>query len=220
MLARAAQGAVEGEWLYADRQTAGRGRLGRSWQSPPGNLHASGLVRLRSVDPPAPTLALVAGIALDETLTAWTGFDGFRLKWPNDLLAGRAKVAGILLERAGDAVVIGVGCNIAHHPDDLDRPVTSLAALGLATPPPGELLVALADAFAHALQRWRSAGLAPIARNWMTHAHARGEALSANLPDGSRIQGSFDGLDETGALRLRLADGATRVIHAGDVFPL
>ena len=139
------------------------------------------------------------------------------LKWPNDLLIDGAKVSGILLERADDSVVIGIGVNLAHHPADLDRPTTSLAAHG-ATPGTADFLDTLAAAFARWLSRWRSEGLAPVRARWLERAHPPGTALSASLPDGSAVEGLFEGLDADGALILRLADGGRRVIHAGDVF--
>jgi len=245
--ALAREGAPEGVWLRAGRQTGGKGRQGRAWVSPPGNLYASTLVRLRPSDPPAPTLALVAAVALHEAVSLHAV--GVSIKWPNDLVAfpprdgdggeggsacwghaesrnrlrssrrakrgggGAAKLAGILLERAGDAVVIGFGVNLAHHPHDLDRLATSIAELSGAAPAPGDMLQALADVFARGLGRWRGEGLAPIRRAWLAAAHPVGTALRA-----AGEEGLFDGLDETGALRLRLADGSTRVVHAGDVF--
>jgi BirA family biotin operon repressor/biotin-[acetyl-CoA-carboxylase] ligase len=136
------------------------------------------------------------------------------VKWPNDLLARGAKLAGILLEREGEAVVIGFGVNLAHAPIGLERPATSLDALAGAAPEPAVFLDALAVAFARWLGRWRGEGLAVIRRQWLAVAHPRGTALA--LGDG--VQGLFDGLDETGALRLRLADGSIHLIHAGDVF--
>jgi BirA family biotin operon repressor/biotin-[acetyl-CoA-carboxylase] ligase len=140
-----------------------------------------------------------------------------RLKWPNDLLLGGAKLAGILLERAEDAVVVGVGVNLAHHPDDTDRPATSLAAHG-AAPDPALFLETLADIFARWLARWRGEGLAPVRDRWSERAHPPGTALTARLPDGTAFDGLFERLDADGALILRLADGSRRVIHAGDVF--
>lgn len=217
MIALAAAGEAEGLWLRAVTQSAGRGRLGRNWSSPPGNLYASTLVRPRAGDPPVATLALVAAVALHEVLVAWSGDDRFRIKWPNDVLLDGAKLSGILLEGAGDAVVIGIGVNLAHHPEGLDRPVTSLAAHG-AAPDPALFLDDLAAAFARWLARWRGEGLEPARRRWLAVAHERGTALTANLPDGERVEGLFDGLDADGALILRLADGTARVIHAGDVF--
>ena len=206
-LARA--GAKEGIWLRAERQTGGKGRQGRAWQSPAGNLHASTLVRLQPGDPPAPTLALVAAVALHEALRPYAS--AARIKWPNDLLVAGAKLAGILLERQGDAVILGFGVNLAHHPEDLDRPATSL------NPPiaPDSFLPRLAAVFEAWLGRWRADGLAPIRTAWLAAAHPPGTALTTG-----DVHGAFDGLDESGALRLRLEDGGLRIIHAGDVFLL
>ncbi len=220
MLRLAAAGATEGDWLMADRQTAGRGRLGRTWESPLGNLHTSGLVRVHPGDPDAATLALVAAVAVHDAVTIWADGAPCQLKWPNDLLIGGAKMSGILLERVGDAVVIGIGVNLVMIPEGLNRPVTSLAMLGTAVPEPRVFLDAVADLFARWLMRWRGDGLAAIRRAWLDRAHPAGTALVASLPDGDMIEGLFDGLTEGCALRLRLADGAVRVIHAGDVFLL
>lgn len=233
--ALARDGAAEGLWLRAERQTGGRGRQGRAWQSPEGNLYTSTLVRVRAGDPPAPTLALVAAVALHEVVAALTrhpgesrgpstptpeflgpGFrrdDVVQIKWPNDLLVGGTKLSGILLERAGDAVVIGFGVNLAHHPQDLDRPAISLAALIGTAPDSATFLEMLVESFARWLQRWRFEGIGPIRSRWLSAAHPIGTALSTSEGDGL-----FDGLDETGALRLRLADGSVRVVRAGDVF--
>ena len=216
MLARAAAGAAhEGDWLVADTQTDGRGRQGRAWTSPPGNLYASGLVELRFGDPPAPTLALVAGIAAHDALA----LPELLLKWPNDLIVDAAKLAGILLERQGDAVVVGVGVNLAHHPDLPGRPATSLATFGVALEP-GQAATRLAEAMTRWLAIWRAQGLAPIRAAWLERAHPLGTPLSAALPDGSRIDGIFTGLTDDCALQLRLGSGEVRVIHAGDVFLL
>lgn len=212
------QGAAEGSWLRAERQTGGRGRHGRAWESPAGNLYASTLVRLQPADPPAPTLALVAAVALQETVQAYAGDAEIRIKWPNDLLAGGAKLSGILLERSGDAVVIGFGVNLADHPTDTPRPATSLAAMAGVAPDPAAVLADLAASFAAWLARWRSEGFAPVRGRWLEKAHPRGTALSTTDVRGTSLEGLFDGLDDNGALRLRLADGSTHVIHAGDVF--
>jgi BirA family transcriptional regulator, biotin operon repressor / biotin---[acetyl-CoA-carboxylase] ligase len=171
------------------------------------------LVRLQPADPPAPTLALAAAVALHEVVEAYAPGHRAAIKWPNDLLVDGAKLSGILLERADDAVVIGFGVNLAHHPEELDRPVTSLAALTGSAPEAEPFLETLADSFARWLARWRSEGIPPIRDRWLLAAHPVGTALSTTQGDGL-----FDGLDESGALRLRLANGSTRVIHAGDVF--
>lgn len=217
LLALAASGTHEGLWLVAERQTSGRGRQGRLWQSPPGNFYGSALVRLRPGDPPAETLALVAAVALDEAVRAHADPPELAIKWPNDLMIGGAKLAGLLLERVGDAVVVGAGVNLAYHPEGLDRPVTSLAAHGHA-PEPVVFAETLAESFARWLARWRAEGLAPVIARWSARAHAPGTALATHLPDGARIEGLFERLDRDGALILRLADGGVRAIHAGDVF--
>ena len=219
MIALARSGAEEGLWLRAERQTQGRGRHGRAWSSPAGNLYASTIVRLRPSDPPAPTLALVAAVALEECVAAYLQRGGLLLKWPNDLLLDGAKLSGILLERADGAVVIGVGVNLADHPDLPDRRTTSLSAHGIVADP-ADFIETLAGAFARWLGRWRGEGLAPVRARWLDRAHPPGTALSVAAPDGGTIDGLFDGLDRDGALILRLADGDRRVIHAGDVFLL
>ena len=187
-------------------QTGGRGRLGRTWRSPPGNLYASTIVRLRPTDPPPPTLGFVAAVALAEVGGAHE--PRVQLKWPNDLLLDGAKLAGILLERAGDAVVIGFGVNLAHSPDDLDRPTASLPG----APDPALFLEDLA-ARSRASARRRRDGFAPVRARWLDLAHPKGAALTT-----SAGTGLFETLDGNGALILRLADGSTRAIHAGDVF--
>lgn len=218
LLALAQAGDVdEGVWLRAERQSAGRGRLGRAWLSPLGNLYASTVVLLRPDDPSAASLSLVAGVALVETAGQFA--PGIMLKWPNDVLLDGAKLAGILLERAGQAVIVGFGVNLLHSPDVPGRRTASLAGAGM-TIAPETFAESLAGAFAAWLERWRSEGLEVIIARWLTRAHPTGAPLRAALPDGSSLTGTFAGLDHSGALRLRLADGAERVIHAGDVFAI
>jgi BirA family transcriptional regulator, biotin operon repressor / biotin---[acetyl-CoA-carboxylase] ligase len=214
LLALARDGAEEGVWLRADRQTAGRGREGRTWQSAAGNLYASTLVRLRPGDPPAPTLALVAAVALAETIRM-LGV-AVTLKWPNDLLVEGAKLSGILLERGDDAVVIGIGVNLASAPAVEGRAVASLAGR---VPPlsAAQFLEHLAEQVAAWLEHWRR-DLATVTRRWSELAHAPGTPLVVRLPDGEQVAGRFDALGADGALILRLADGSARAIHAGDVF--
>nr|WP_208411788.1 biotin--[acetyl-CoA-carboxylase] ligase [Sphingomonas naasensis] len=212
----ARSGASEGLWLRAERQTSGKGRQGRAWDSPAGNLYLSTLVRTRPGEPSPATLALVAAVALEEAVALF-GVQPM-LKWPNDLLVDGAKLSGILLERVDDAVIIGFGVNLSHHPVDLDRPATSIAAHAPA-PEPQVFAETLAEIFARWLSRWRD-GVAPVRERWLAKAHPAGTALTARLSDGSAIDGLFEGLDSHGALILRLADSTTRVIHAGDVFLL
>jgi BirA family biotin operon repressor/biotin-[acetyl-CoA-carboxylase] ligase len=211
LLDAARTGAPEGLWLRAERQSGGRGRAGRTWLSPPGNLYASTIVRLHPGEPEAATLALVAAVALDEVASAYAP-GKLQIKWPNDVMAGAAKLAGILLERADDAVVIGFGVNLAHHPENLERPTASLAALGAGSPDPATFLADLAEAFARWLARWRGEGLAPVRARWLQRAHPIGSALRT-----SEVEGLFEGLDHDGALLLRRADGRIETIRAGDV---
>jgi BirA family transcriptional regulator, biotin operon repressor / biotin---[acetyl-CoA-carboxylase] ligase len=211
--ALAREGVPEGLWLRAERQTGGRGRQGRTWLSPPGNLHASTIVRLRPGDPPAPTLALVAAVALHGAIAPYV--PSARIKWPNDILVEGAKLAGILLEREGEAVVVGFGVNVAHHPEGLAQPTTSLTMLTIGAPTALRLCERLAEAFAAGLRQWRCEGLASLRSAWIAAAHPLGTPLATG-----EGEGTFDGLDDSGALRLRLPDGRHRLVHAGDVFVL
>lgn len=214
LAARLARGdyVAEGAWLVADRQTAGKGRLGREWQDGAGNFMGSTVVRPGPGDPSPETLALVAGLAVHEVISPTVAVF---LKWPNDVLAGGAKLAGILLERAKDAVIVGIGVNLVRAPEVADRATASLAGLG------GEIdrdtfAAALAQQFATDLDRWRSYGLGPIVNRWNAAGHPIGTPLE--IDDSSeRLAGTFAGLSDTGALQLRLADGSLRAIHAGEV---
>lgn len=192
--------------------------MGREWQSPIGNFYGSTLVRLQEMDPPPATLALVAAVGLHDALSFLAPDVPFQIKWPNDIMVAGAKLSGILLERSGDAVVIGMGVNLAFHPEGLDRKVTSLRVLGAVVPEAADFQIILADRFDGWLARWRTEGLPALREAWVTRAHAKGTALRVNAPDGSATEGLFEGLAEDGALTLRLADGAIRAIHAGDIF--
>ncbi|MFD1036241.1 biotin--[acetyl-CoA-carboxylase] ligase [Sphingomonas hankookensis] len=217
LLAAAEAGAEEGLWLRTERQVAGRGRLGRSWSDGTGNLFASTIVRLQPGDPAAPTLTLIAAVALAEAVA---GFVPGRvaIKWPNDLLIDGAKLSGILLERGSDnAVVIGFGVNLASHPDLADRPTTSLRAQGVEVVP-AAMLEALHTRFAAWLRVWRHHDLVAIRTAWEALAHPLGTALRVRLPDGSEREGAFDGLGPDGALRLKVREGQVLLVHAGDVF--
>jgi BirA family biotin operon repressor/biotin-[acetyl-CoA-carboxylase] ligase len=218
LLALAREGAAEDLWLRAERQTGGKGRLGRAWHSPSGNLHASTLVRLRPGDPPPASLAFVAAVALQEVVQAHAGAHPVRIKWPNDLVVGAAKLAGILLERIEDAVVLGFGVNLAAYPEDLAGRVISVRELTGTAPDAESFLEELARSFGDWLARWRGEGLVPILGQWRAMAHPPGTPLSVSTGRNDRLEGSFDGLAEDGALRLRLADGTIHVIRAGDVF--
>jgi len=215
LLARLASGehVGEGHWLVADRQTAGRGRLGRDWNDGQGNFMGSTVVHLTIGDPSAATLALVAGVALAKTVAALAPGVGAQLKWPNDLLVDGAKCAGILMERTGNSVVIGIGVNLVAAPDLPDRPTATLAGKG-ASLDRDHFAGALGIAMIDALWTWRQEGVASIVRAWLPLAHPVGTPLHVSE---QRIDGTFDGLAEDGALRLHVAGGGTMLVHAGDV---
>lgn len=207
----------EGHWLVTDRQTAGRGRQGRAWFDGHGNFMGSTVVRDRFGDPPLPTLALVAGLAVHEAIAGRVPPPArAMLKWPNDVMIGRAKLAGILLERAGEGLVIGVGANLAIAPHVDGRETIALASFGPA--PDRDLFAAeLAACFAQELDRWRGYGLGPLLARWLAAAHPVGTPLVVGEPGEEPLRGEFAGLDDTGALLLRAGDGTTRTVHAGEV---
>jgi len=208
---------VEGDWLVADRQLAGHGRQGRAWLDGAGNFMGSTVVHLRSGDPAAHGLSLVAGVALHAAITVCTaGSVDVRLKWPNDAMAGSAKLAGILLERQGDAVVVGVGVNLAQAPEVAGRDTISLAVLGQFVSR-NEFAAALADRFSENVRTWREFGLVAVIPRWLALAHPMGALLRVGEPGETPIEGRFGGLDNNGALILLLEDGTTRTIHAGEV---
>jgi BirA family biotin operon repressor/biotin-[acetyl-CoA-carboxylase] ligase len=219
VLARLAAGALvpEGYWLVANRQSAGKGRQGRRWLDAPGNFMGSTVVRIGSGDPQPATLSFVAALAVYEAVLARLAQPAnLLLKWPNDVLLGGAKFCGILLEREGQHAVIGIGVNLAAAPEFDDRATSSLARHGPA-PARDAFAAELARAFALELARWREGGLAPVLTRWLAAAHPVGSSLSVHDPGGERMTGTFAGLETDGALRLCLADGSLRVIHAGDV---
>lgn len=208
---------AEGHWLVALAQSAGRGRHGRQWQSPTGNFHGSTLVRLQRRDPPAQTLALVAAIAVhDAVRLASSGSVLPLLKWPNDLLVAGAKLAGVLLERSGDAVIAGIGVNLAQAAVLADRRTVALAQLGC--PIPVDAFAGLlAECFVAALHKWRGEPLSATAAAWVARAHPKGTLLTLTDGPDAGLTGAFDGLEEDGSLRLALADGRVLRIVAGEV---
>ena len=215
---RAGERVPEGDWLGADRQTAGRGRQGRTWFDGAGNYMGSTVVRFAPGDPPPASLALAVGLAVYEAvLPLLPDPAALRLKWPNDVTYAGAKLAGILLEREGDTLVVGIGVNLAQAPRIDGRETIALADL-VPTPDRDLFAGALAMSFATELARWRNYGLDPLARRWQAAAHPSGTPLTVVPPGEPPLTGTFDGLTDDGALRLRLADGESRVMHAGDVF--
>ncbi len=205
--------AIEGDWLVALHQDAGRGRQARMWLSAAGNFYGSTLVQLRSVDPAAPTLSLAAGLALIEALDVAEPAQPLMLKWPNDLLLSGKKLAGILLERSGDRIAVGFGVNLATAPELADREAASLGGKIA----PQAFAPILAGSFARLLRLWRDNEPASMARAWLARAHPVGTRLTLHSESDEKVFGRFEGLEPDGALRLRRDDGTLGIVHAGDV---
>lgn len=177
----------------------------------------STVIHRSEFDPPASTLALMAGLAVYEAIVPFCPEPlALQLKWPNDLLLGDAKLSGILLEAVGNSIVIGVGVNLVQSPDLPDRKTIALADI---TSPPSrdDFAARLAASFDAELERWRTYGVEPLIRRWLAVGTSEGTLLTVHEPGGDIIKGSFAGLDASGNMRLRLEDGSVRAIHAGDV---
>ena len=216
----AEQGCVHGTVVWADEQTAGRGRAGRPWHSPRGNLLASAVLRPAAPAGVAAELGFVAAVAMGDCVAGLLPSGGrVGLKWPNDVQVDGAKVAGLLPEAACAGpdlawLVIGAGLNLAHAPEGLPYRATSLRAHGAAVLPEQALEAFLAQ-LARWLGRWRSDGFAPVRAAWMARAAGLGREAAVTLA-GRQERGVFRGLDKDGAMLLDTADGARR-ITAGEV---
>ena len=205
--------ATEGDWLVALHQTAGKGRQGREWVSAGGNFYGSTLVELASGDPPAQSLSLAAGLALIEAVDAAVPGQPLMLKWPNDLTLGGRKLAGILLERSGERVAVGLGINLASAPELADRKAATLAGKIA----PEAFAPLLAASFARMLHLWRTSSPEAFAQAWIARAHLPGTRLTVHVSSHETISGRFAGLERDGALRLMLDKGSIELIRAGDV---
>jgi BirA family biotin operon repressor/biotin-[acetyl-CoA-carboxylase] ligase len=215
-------------WVVTERQTAGRGRRGSAWASPPGNLAASLLLTGAWDAPAAATLGFAAGLALRDALRALCPGAAFALKWPNDLLADGAKFAGILLEtetaardhrtEAGDhrIVAVGIGVNVAVSPEGLPYPATSLAELGHAVTA-AEVFAVLSESWVTFESLWdEGRGMAALRERWLTAAAGVGEEIAVRF-GASTLHGTFETIDDAGQLVLRLPGGAVRTVAAGEV---
>ena len=207
------QSVIEGDWLVALVQNAGRGRQGREWVSESGNFFGSTLVILRDGDPPAASLSLAAGLALIEAVDLAAPDHPLMLKWPNDLLLATAKLGGILLERNGDRVVAGFGLNLGKAPEIDGRDVASLNGVT----PPQAFAPLLAGSFARLLELWRTSEPEAFAKAWLARAHPIGTRLTVHSAPGEMTSGRFDGIEPDGALMLRRDDGDIDIVRAGDV---
>jgi BirA family biotin operon repressor/biotin-[acetyl-CoA-carboxylase] ligase len=219
-------------WFVTSEQTAGRGRRHRPWIAPRGNL-ASSVLEVIEVPPAvAATLGFAAGLALEAALqrvsveaslrSAGSDHMKYSLKWPNDVLAGRQKLAGILLEAEavadnGLAVVVGIGTNVVAAPEGTPTPATSLAALGVHIGAE-ELFGALSDTWAEFRGIWDlGRGFGEIRRLWLERAAGLGQRVAIHM-GGSTVEGTFDSIDESGCLVVRTSEGGRVPISAGDVY--
>nr|WP_232792862.1 biotin--[acetyl-CoA-carboxylase] ligase [Caulobacter hibisci] len=220
---RAEAGQAGPVWIVGLRQTAGRGRRGRAWETGDGNLAATLLLTTDKPPAEAAQVSFVAALAVADLLCAYVAERLVSLKWPNDPMVGGLKISGILVESGKSAtgglwLAVGVGVNLARKPIDSERPATALPTWRAEPPPsPVEAIEILAASFARWLDVWTRLGFPAIANAWTAKAHGLGEPCTARLST-ETIEGIAEGLDHDGALRLRLADGQLRRITAGDVF--
>lgn len=217
----ASRGETGPVWIVTRRQTAGRGRRGRQWIAPEGNLSATLLLAPGRPASQCAQLSFAAALAASDALFV-SGAEN-KVKWPNDVLVDGRKIAGILLESASQGtadppwLAIGIGINLKHFPADTEFPATSLAAAGLVAPEPMQVLERLAGALAKWYDVWRTTGFPPVREAWLARAAGLGSRMRARLANGE-ILGVFEGIDDSGALLLRETQDRLRVISAGEVF--
>ncbi|MDB5427903.1 MAG: biotin protein ligase, partial [Phenylobacterium sp.] len=221
---RRAEGGEGGPvWITAAVQTAGRGRRGRAWSTERGNLAATLLMVTDAPPVEAAQVSFVAALAAADLADTCLGEGVARLKWPNDVLVHGRKAVGILVESGARPdgrlwLAVGIGVNLAHAPQNVERPATAFAEHMAGQPPePLAALDVLATRFEAWRQAWTTQGFAPIAAAWTARALGLGQVCEARLPNRT-LTGVAEGLDLDGALRLRLDDGTCERITAGDVF--
>ncbi len=215
--------AEDGTVVWARRQTAGKGRRGRTWKSEEGNLYCSILLRPQCHAKRALQLSFVAALGMADAVSAVLPMGTFvHCKWPNDVLVEGRKVSGILLESQAvalggmDWLVIGAGLNIAHFPTDVEYPATSLMAEGAIALSPETMLESFTRHFLAIMVTWKNMGFEPVRRAWMRRAAGIGSEITVRL-ERETLTGIFKTLDKDGALIL-LHDGLEKRITAGDIF--
>ena len=200
--------------LVADSQRQGRGRGGKVWTSPTGNFYGTFALAADKPDATMAQVSFVAAVALAQVLEGL----GLRpqLKWPNDILIDGGKVSGILLEKHGEVLLVGMGVNVAIHPNLATYASTSLGEQGVARKP-RDLGTQLAAQFAQVYATWHMQGFAPISAAWLDRAYGMGQSMTARLAGGREVAGRFGGLGPDGALRLETPKGP-QPIHAAEVY--
>lgn len=223
---RAEAGEAGPLWIAARRQTAGRGRRGRAWDSRDGNLAATLLLTLNRSPAEAAQLTFVAALAVADLLDRYVPPALVSIKWPNDVLLDGRKSSGVLIESGASAggglwLAVGIGVNLAHSPDGTERPSTCIAEHlrhdVAAAPSMEEGARGLAQAFDVWLERWTQRGFQPVRDAWIARTPGLFGPCTARLSH-ETLSGIADGVEADGALRLKLPDGALRIISAGDVF--
>ena len=213
-------------WIVARRQTEGRGRRGRQWESQDGNLFSTLLQLTRKSPAEAAQVTFVAALAIADLLDAYAPASLVTIKWPNDVMLAGRKASGVLVESGahdggGLWLAVGIGVNLAHAPEGTERPATALAHHlrgDMTAPPTVEVAAAkLAEAFAVWMDRWETLGFQPILDAWRARTAGLNGPAVARLGR-ETIEGVAEGVAPDGALKLRLADGSLRLISAGDVF--
>jgi BirA family biotin operon repressor/biotin-[acetyl-CoA-carboxylase] ligase len=220
----ASDGAAEGTLVWARAQSAGRGRRGRSWSSPPGNLYLSLILRPNCRPAMASQLGFVTAVGLGEALDALLPPESERprYKWPNDLLVGGRKISGILLDASTGAdgrldwLAVGIGVNIASFPSETSYGATSLHEAGAGAVSVEQVLEVFAVHWLDRFEQWRREGFGPIREQWLARALALGDTVEVRL-EREALSGRFVELGESGALILELPQGERRVVAAGDV---
>lgn len=216
-------GGSHGAVIWAKKQTSGKGRMGRSWVSPEGNLFVSILLQPEKSMKEFSQLSFVAAVSAAEAIAPLLpGKQKLRCKWPNDIILDDKKLGGILLESfqtdGGHSwVVVGVGINIERFPTDTEFPATCLKDAGVEIISAKIVLSRFIHHFIETYNLWDAKGFAPIRKMWMSHAWNLGERVTARWPD-NEVEGIAEGLDEDGSLLLALDDGGKRHIHAADIF--
>jgi BirA family biotin operon repressor/biotin-[acetyl-CoA-carboxylase] ligase len=216
-LARA--GVAAGVVLLAERQTAGRGRLDRRWEAPPRSaVLGSALLAPTSPAGTWPLLPLLAGIAVAEAVRAVGRLDAV-LKWPNDVLVGGRKLAGVLVERVDDMAVIGVGLNVSLRADELPVPTATSVLLAGGVADRESLAKELFRALGRRCGVWERADGAPesVLPAYREICDTIGRHVVVALPGGSQMQGLAEAVDDVGRLVVRREDGGVDALSAGDV---
>ena len=213
-------------WIVARRQSAGRGRRGRQWESQDGNLFSTLMQVTRKSPAEAAQVTFVAALAIADLLDAWAPASLVTIKWPNDVMLAGQKASGVLVESGahesgGLWLAVGIGINLVSAPEGTERPATALAHHlrgDVASPPTIEAAAAkLAEAFNVWMTRWETLGFQPILDAWTARTAGLDGPAVARLGR-ETIEGRAEGVAPDGALKLRLADGSLRLISAGDIF--